>query len=161
MNSPLSDCLRSTAKLIIYKINFVCLLHNYRRLYFCGDEDTLPISKAKRQKDEYVYVMLNIMLLLLYYYREEESEQLDTQFAEKLVIPSRFLVETTQAVKTGVLTQKARDEIISSLTTLILVHTKRPTPNDFTTICRRLVSKYPKLKDKVDGGFVSFFVTVS
>ena len=80
--------------------------------------------------------------LLLYYYREEESEQLDTQFAETFVIPRRF---TTQAV---VLNQKARDEIISSLTTLMLVHTKRPEPN--------LVAKYPTLKDKVDGGFVSF-----
>ena len=86
--------------------------------------------------------------LLLYYYREEESEQLDTQFAETFVIPRRFSAETTQAVKTRVLNQKARDEIISSLTTLILVHTKRPKPNDFTTICRRLVAKYPTLKDK-------------
>ena len=55
-------------------------------------------------------------------------------------------------MKTGILKRRHRDEIINSFSTLILI---RPTPDDYTTVCRRLVEKYPNLKDKVDSGYVS------
>lgn len=58
-------------------------------------------------------------------------------------------------MKTGILKRRHRDEIINSLSTLMLVHTSHPTPDDYTTVCRRLVEKYPNLKDKVDSGYVS------
>ena len=74
---------------------------------------------------------------------------------KKLIIPTRFSAETTTAMKTGILKRRHRDEIINSLSTLMLVHTSHPTPDDYTTVCRRLVEKYPNLKDKVDSGYVS------
>lgn len=79
----------------------------------------------------------------------------DKDWAEKLVIPVRFSAATTKVVEAGVLTKKARIEITTALSTLMLVYTSRPTPSDFTTISRRLVEKHPNLRDKVDGGFVS------
>ena len=52
-------------------------------------------------------------------------------------------------MKTGILKRRHRDEIINSLSTLILIYTSRCTPDDYIMICRRLVEKYPNLKDKV------------
>lgn len=70
-------------------------------------------------------------------------------------MPVRFSAGTNEVVKTGILPKKARVEIVNSLATLMLVHTSRPSPSDLTTVSRRLVEKHPKLKDKVDNGFVS------
>ena len=71
------------------------------------------------------------------------------------MLPVRFSAATNKVVETGVLTNKARIEIITALSTLMLVYTSRPTPSDLTTVSRRLVEKYPNLRDKVDNGFVS------
>lgn len=76
-------------------------------------------------------------------------------WADKLVLPTRFSTPTTEAIKTGVLTKSVRVEIVDSLSTLMLIHTSRPTPHDLDTICRRLIEKFPKLKDTVDNGYVS------
>ena len=45
-------------------------------------------------------------------------------------------------MESGVLTKSAR----------VGIHTSRPTPQDLT---RRLIEKYPKLRDTVDNGYVS------
>lgn len=79
----------------------------------------------------------------------------DLDWAEKLILPVRFSAATNKVVESGKLTSKARVEIVTALSTLMLVHTSRPTPSDLTTVCRRLVEKYPKLRDKVDSSFVS------
>ena len=79
----------------------------------------------------------------------------DHNWAETLALPVRFSATTNKVLETGILTKKARVEIITSLSTLMLVHSSRPTPNDLTTVSRRLVEKHPKLRDKVDNGFVS------
>ena len=76
-------------------------------------------------------------------------------WAEQLSIPTRFSSDTTAAIKSGILSKRARDEIIQSLSTLILVYTNRPSPEDHTIVCRKLIQKYPTLKDKVDSGYVS------
>ena len=81
--------------------------------------------------------------------------EFDKSYAEKLAIPTRFSAETTACIKSGVLTKRSRDEIVNSLATLMLVHTSRPTPEDLTMVSRRLMEKYPILKDNVDGGYVS------
>lgn len=94
------------------------------------------------------------MVFCLLHCRSDEKKP-DLDWAEKLAIPTRFSAATNKMMETGVLKKKARIEIISSLSTLMLVHTSRPTPSDLTTVCRRLVEKHPNLKDKVDSGFVS------
>jgi len=75
-----------------------------------------------------------------------------------MVMPKRFSLVTNEAIKSGALTPRARDEIIHSLTTLIMVHTINPISDDYNTVCTRLVKTYPTLKDQVDGGYVSFLV---
>ena len=79
-------------------------------------------------------------------------------WAEHLTLPARFSKETTEAIECGVLTRKARVEIHNSIATLMLVHTSRPTASDRDTVCRRLVQKFPTLKDGSDTGYVSFFL---
>ena len=76
-------------------------------------------------------------------------------WAGKLAIPSRFSVETNTALTSGVLTRKARDEIVNSLSTLILVHTMHPTADDYNTVCTKLIKKHPILKDHIGSGYVS------
>lgn len=84
------------------------------------------------------------------FYREPSLD-----WAEVLVLPSRFSTATTVAIETGVLTKSARNEIVDSLATLMLTYTSRPTSQDFTIICRRLMEKYPQLRDMIDEGYVS------
>lgn len=71
-----------------------------------------------------------------------------------MALPVRFSSATSKAIETGILTKNSRVEIVHSLSTLILMHTSRPTPHDLDTISRRLVQKYPKLRDTVDSGYV-------
>ena len=84
------------------------------------------------------------------FYREQKLD-----WADRLVLPTRFSTPTTKAIESGVLTKNSRVEIVDSLATFMLIHTSRPTPQDFTTISRRLIEKYPKLRDAVDNGYVS------
>jgi len=61
-----------------------------------------------------------------------------------------------KAIETGIIASKARKEIVQVLRTLILSYTKYPTSEQYTTISRKLVEKFPKLKDPVgSNGFVS------
>ena len=75
------------------------------------------------------------------------------------MIPSRFSAETNALLKTGMPTRRSRDEIVNALATLILVHTIRPTPNDYNIICKKLVDKHPVLRDHIGSGFVSKYFT--
>lgn len=86
-------------------------------------------------------------------YSGSVDKEPDQDWAEKLVLPVRFSASTNKVVETGVLTRRARVEITTSSSTLMLV--PRPTPEDLTTVSRRLIEKYPNLRDNVDNGFVS------
>ena len=92
--------------------------------------------------------------MILITFRVAKEEVVD-DWAERFTIPTRFSAETLTAIKSGIPTNRARNEIVNSLATLILVHTNRPTPDDFTSVCQKLVTKYPTLKDKVDSGYVN------
>ena len=78
-------------------------------------------------------------------------------WAERLTIPTptRFSVETSEAIESGILNKKACVEVHNSVATLMLVHTSRPTSNDRDVVCRQLIQKYPTLKDGSDSGYVS------
>ena len=56
--------------------------------------------------------------------------------AEKMLIPTRFSIDTMTTLKQGVLRSNVQDQITTSLSTLIMVHTIRPTTDDYTTVCR-------------------------
>ena len=68
---------------------------------------------------------------------------------------------TNQAIQNKLLNSKARDEIIHSLATCIMLYTIKPTPTECSLSCKRLVSKHPGLRDTVGTGYVSFYVVLS
>ena len=55
-----------------------------------------------------------------------------------------------------------RTEIISSVAWEIWRYTQYPSSEDYTTVCKLLVQKYPVLKDTIGNGFVSdvFYIHV-
>ena len=60
-----------------------------------------------------------------------------------------------KAIETGVISSKARREIIQVLRTLISQYTKYPTSEQYTIITQKLVEKFPNLRDPIgSNGFV-------
>ena len=48
-----------------------------------------------------------------------------------------------------------RCEIVSATVTLAMVHTLRPTPQEYTILAEKIVSEFPVLADTYGCGFVS------
>ena len=104
----------------------------------------------------YIYVIhpcANIVHMYTLIFRSSEPA---LDWAEHLTLPTRFSIETSGAIESGILTKKSRVEIHNSIATLMLVYTSRPTSNDRDITCRRLIQKYPTLKDSSDSGYVSY-----
>lgn len=51
------------------------------------------------------------------------------------------------AVRTGVVTSIARREIVQVLRTYMTQYTRKPTSEQYVTVCQRLIGKFPSLKD--------------
>lgn len=67
-----------------------------------------------------------------------------------------FSATVNKAISTGVVPSKARREIVQVLRTLMMVHTVYPTLEQYISMCKGLIEKYPNLADKVGtNGFVS------
>ena len=58
-----------------------------------------------------------------------------------------FSQHVKDTVNTGVVTARARREINQVLRTYMTAHTIYPTSEQYTTICKKLIAKYPNLKD--------------
>ena len=54
------------------------------------------------------------------------------------------------AIDNGIVTGRAKREIIQVLRTYITAFTMYPAPEQYTTVCRKLVEKYPLLSDDTD-----------
>jgi len=54
-----------------------------------------------------------------------------------------------EAVRIGVITSKARREIIQVLRTYITAHTFYLKSEQYNMVCQKLVEKYPKLRDDI------------
>ena len=59
------------------------------------------------------------------------------------------------AIESGVVCAKSRCDIVQTLRTLMLQHTRYPSSEEYTTISRKLVEKFLKLHDGGASGFVS------
>ena len=73
-------------------------------------------------------------------------------------IPKNFSARTMAALRSGdkmTITGAVRCEIVSALATLIMVHTNYPTPEQYTTVCEKLVEEYAILQDGFGCGYVS------
>lgn len=53
------------------------------------------------------------------------------------------------------ITTAVRCEIISSIATLVMIHTMSPTPEEKTILAQRLVAEHPLLADSYGCGYVS------
>ena len=54
------------------------------------------------------------------------------------------------------ITKAIRCEIITSIATLVMVHTINPTPEQYTILSERLVKEFPILADGYGCGYVSY-----
>ena len=115
-------------------VSYVHRMHKHQQVCRCVHEPTFPSI----------------------YDRCVKSEEPTADWAKKLAIPSRFSVETTLALKRGAPNGKARDDIINSVATAMLVHTMHPTGANYNCICQRLVEKHPVLKDSIGSGYVRY-----
>ena len=59
-----------------------------------------------------------------------------------------------EAIQKVSITKKVRMEVINVIAFSILSHTERPTSEEYTTVCRMLISKYPVLRDAIGNGYV-------
>ena len=81
-------------------------------------------------------------------------------WAHNITIPSRFSRPTMKCIEEGILTSASRDEVVNSLSTLMMLHTVTPTSTDYTIVCERLVKAIPCLKDCVGSGYVSIYLSL-
>ena len=76
-------------------------------------------------------------------------------------IPKQFSLKTMTVLRNNIkvdITEAVKREIVSSIATLVMVHTVHPTPEELTTLAHRLVNCYPVLKDSHGCGYVSIIV---
>ena len=89
------------------------------------------------------------------------SQSLDRQpsdWLQSFKIPDRdtFSGSVQRAIDTGVISSKARREIVQVLRTLISIHTLYPVSEQYVTVSQKLVAKFPNLRDPIGtNGFVS------
>ena len=82
---------------------------------------------------------------------------LTSDWLSTFVIPehSTFSKFVHQAIDTGLVSSRARREIIQTLRTLVLQYTHRPTADQYNGVCLKLIQKYPCFRDEIGSGFVS------
>ena len=86
------------------------------------------------------------------------SESQLSDWLQSFKIPERdsFTGSVQHAIDTGVVSSKARCEIVQVLRTLISMHTLYPVSEQYIAVSQKLVTKYPNLCDPVGTyGFVS------
>ena len=72
-----------------------------------------------------------------------------------------FLLEQKRQSLQGRLTKRIRTEMIQSLSCLVMIHTKSPSSEQYNLVCRKLIEKYPTLKDDIGStGYVSVVILV-
>ena len=88
------------------------------------------------------------------------TNRLPTNWHLSFKIPHKdtFSGVVQKAVETGVVCAKARRDIVQTLRTLILQHTRYPSSEEYTTVSRKLIEQFPKLHDGGTSGFVSAVV---
>lgn len=54
-----------------------------------------------------------------------------------------------------ILSKAVRIEIVAVLANLMMMQTRFPQSEDYTSVCRKLIEKYPRLQDVIGNGYVS------
>jgi len=85
--------------------------------------------------------------------RNVEALNMETSTSEwhtSFLIPElqTFSHHVKDAIATGIIPGRARREIVQVLRTYITAHTITPNSDQYNTVCKKLILKYPKLGDK-------------
>lgn len=62
-----------------------------------------------------------------------------------------------ERIKNEEVTDASRNEIISAIAVPMYQQTMYPKSEEYTTICKKLIDKYPVLKDSCGNGYVSSY----
>lgn len=73
------------------------------------------------------------------------------------MIPDHWRPEVESCIKNKMLTPSARNDIVRTLVSQLFSRSNKPTRLECEVHARKLVSKYPFLKDDRSEGFVSLF----
>lgn len=84
------------------------------------------------------------------------SSCVDADWIKRFIVPTRFSKSTMKCIEAGILSSHARDEIINSLATCIMLYTTSPTAVERRRVCQRLVETHHTLKDSVGSGYDSW-----
>ena len=100
-------------------------------------------------------------ILVFFIQNDELNKGPDTGKSSKwhltFVIPDKrtYSGSVQKAIETGVVTSKARRDIVTVLRTLMLQHTTRPDSIHYNAVCEALVTKFPNPADEEDdSGYV-------
>lgn len=77
----------------------------------------------------------------------EPSEPTEWHLQFDILELKSFSQHVINAIDSGIVTGKARREIVQVLRTYITAHTVYPTSEQYKTVCKKLVAKFPSLKD--------------
>lgn len=73
------------------------------------------------------------------------------------IIPDHWRPEVEECIKGRCLTDSARSEIIRVLVTQLFASSRKPTRDDCNCHARKLILKYPFMKDDMGNGYVSAY----
>ena len=106
-----------------------------------------PISEVSMEHSGSVYESRSVSV-------EQSGSTSNSEWHLHFKIPdaSAFSGSVQDAIKTGIITAKARREINLVLRTYIIAHTVYPSSEQYNSICRSFVTKFPKLKDDSQEG---------
>lgn len=88
--------------------------------------------------------------------KQSEGSNYNPKWHHTFQIPNRgsFSGCVQKAIDTGVVSARARREIVQMIRSLMLQHTKYPTSEQYNTVCEMLVAKFTNLKDTIGSGYV-------
>lgn len=75
-----------------------------------------------------------------------------------IVIPDHWRPEIESCLKEECLTDSARNEIVRSLVNQLFARASKPSRSQCEEFARKLILKYPFVKDDIGTGYVSFFM---
>jgi len=87
---------------------------------------------------------------LKHQYQQENSTDLLHTFS----LP-KFSRKTQECIESSRISKGVRTDIVSALAYEIWRHVQYPTPEEYNEVCKRLVEKYPNLRDTIGNGYVS------
>ena len=73
----------------------------------------------------------------------------------EIVIPSYWRPEVEECLRNKALTTNARNEIVRTVVNQLISRNSKPTRIDCEQLARKLILKYPFMKDKMGCGYVS------